>query len=184
MAQRKKRKKYKKRTTRSSGTLGAIPKEDKEIYKQLGLTVLSFVAGQTLGAAGGKYSGYVGALITGAGFWKKNMYATSFGAGMTLAESNGPSGFNLKSIEERSMGFLKTIGNKFMSPNSGSESSTSTSTTTNGLGEGTGQPKYFLNPYTQNADFSKAMRELENVESKVREVSGIEDDLDVTDRNY
>ncbi len=187
MAQRKKRRKYKKRSGSASWSLGATPKkEDKEIYKELGLSVLSFAVGQAAGAAGGKLSGYAGLLITGAGFWKKNIYATSFGAGMALAEANGPSGFTLDSIKERSTGFLKTVGKKFISPMGESESTTTTTATpTNGLGEGTQQPKYFLNPYTQNQDFSQAIRDLENIDAKVREVSGIEDEIgDLEERNY
>lgn len=189
MAQGKKRRKYKRRSAGASWNLGATPqKDDKEIYKELGLSVLSFVAGQAAGAALGKTSGYVGVLVTGAGFWKKNIYATSFGAGMTLAEANGPSGFTLDSVKERSMGFAGNVWKKFTSPMGGDEAATTTTTTaatTNGLGEGTQQPKYFLNPYTQNQDFSQAMRELENMEAKVREVSGIEDEIgDLEESNY
>jgi hypothetical protein len=190
-AQRRKRKRYKKKEAYASPYLGTIPKEDKEVYKQLGFSLLSFAAGQTVGAAVGKFSGYTGAVITGLGFWKKNLYATSFGAGMALSEANGPSGFSVESAKERAMGFFKTVGGKFMHPTEASEtsSSTQTATTTNGfagLGEATEQPKYFLNPYTQNADFSQAIRGLENIEAEIREVSGIEDeigDLD-EDRNY
>ncbi|HVD99535.1 MAG TPA: hypothetical protein VNB90_15105 [Cytophagaceae bacterium] len=190
MAKGRKKRKYVRRKTQPSLYLGAIPKEDKEVYKQLGFSLLSFAAGQALGAAVGKFSGYTGALITGAGFWKKNLYATSFGAGMALSEANGPSGFTIDSAKERTMSFLEKVGGKFMHPMTASETSTTqTSTTTNGftgLGEATEQPKYFLNPYTQNADFSQAMRGLENIEAEIREVSGIEDeigDLD-EDRNY
>ena len=179
MAQRKRRRKSRRKAVSTSWNLGATPKDDKEVYKELGFSVLSFAAGQALGAAVGKYSGYAGALITGAGFWKKNIYATSFGAGMTLSEANGPSGFSLDSVKERSMGFIKTVGGKFLHPGGSTEASTTTTTetTTNGLGEATEQPKYFLNPYTQNNDFSQAMRTLENIETEVREVSGIEDEV-------
>ncbi len=184
MAQQKKRKKYKRKSGSTSWGLGATPAmvSKQTDRMQLGLSVLSFALGQTIGAAVGKTSGYVGALITGAGVWKKNMFATSFGAGMTLSEANGPSGFSMENIKERSMGFVKTVGEKFISPMG--ESTPTTDTATNGLGEGEQQPKYFLNPYTQNADFSQAMRDLENIETQVREVSGIADDMDMNERNY
>lgn len=187
MTQRRKRRKYKK-SGKTSSALGDTPvKEGKEVYKQLGLTVLSFAAGQIVGAAAGKFSGYAGALITGAGFWKKNIYATSFGAGMTLSESNGAAGFSIESIKERSMGYVKTVGEKFLSPLGTAESAAvNTATTTNGLGEGEAPPKYFLNPYTENTDFNKALRDLDHIENKVREVSGIENEEvgDLSEENY
>ena len=185
MVKKRKRRRYK--TTGSSPLVTTPSKESKELdHKQLGLTVLSFVLGQTVGAAVGKTSGYLGSVITGVGVWKKNLYATSFGAGMTMSEANGASGFSLDSVKERTMGFVKIVGGKFLHPMGEQETTASeTGTATNGLGEGEQQPKYFLNPYTQNNDFSQAMRDLEKVEAEVREVSGIEDDeLDAGNNNY
>ncbi|MFN8414825.1 MAG: hypothetical protein U0U66_00690 [Cytophagaceae bacterium] len=192
MAKAKKRKRTSGTRTRSNSSASAASVLTKEVSrKEIGFAVLSFFGGTIMGAALGKYSGLGGLAIAGLGAWKKNMYATSLGAGMFLstvpkAAITGTDGIavgeidgiSMESIKENTKNYFQTLASKLMLKSSETE----------GLnGEGEDDVTYFINPYTQSAD-KLDTRELDRIQEQIAQmnnpVNGTFGEPDFTERNF
>ncbi len=144
--------KRKKRAASLGGTSTARKGAGNMSGKQIGFAMLSFFGGTVLGTAVGKYSGIGGLAIGGVGAWKKNIYASSFGAGMFLStvrpvsqgtngiEDQEMEGFSIKNITENTKSYFQSLGQKLMLKAPSSE--------INGL-HGDEEVNYFINPYSQ-----------------------------------
>ena len=193
MAKAKKRKRTSGTRTRSNSSASAASVLTKEVSrKEIGFAVLSFFGGTIMGAALGKYSGLGGLAIAGLGAWKKNMYATSLGAGMFLstvpkAASTGTDGIavgeidgiSMESIKENTKNYFQTLASKLM---------LKSSEAVEGLnGEGEDEVTYFINPYTQSAD-KLDTRELDRIQEQIAQmnnpVNGTFGEPDFTERNF
>lgn len=182
MAARKKGRKKRSRNKGFSGIPGTMTKQMSR--KELGLAMLSFFGGTVLGSAIGKYSGLSGLAFAGAGVWKKNLYATSFGAGMFLSTVAKPAGstttesvqglgeFSVDAMKENTMSYLKSLGSKLMLKAPASEG-------TNGLNGD--EVTYFINPYTQQQE-ALDLRALDKIQEKVVQMQGT--DMDFSERNF
>lgn len=194
MAKAKKRKRTSGTRTRSNSSASAASVLTKEVSrKEIGFAVLSFFGGTIMGAALGKYSGLGGLAIAGLGAWKKNMYATSLGAGMFLStvpkptdnatnglEDEDMEGISIESIKENTKNYFQTLANKLMLKASPSQEGTS------GLG-GEDDVTYFINPYTQSPD-KLDTRELDRIQEQIAQmnnpVNGTFGEPDFTERNF
>ncbi len=193
MAKAKKRKRTSGTRTRSNSSASAASVLTKEVSrKEIGFAVLSFFGGTIMGAALGKYSGLGGLAIAGLGAWKKNMYATSLGAGMFLstvpkAASTGTDGIavgeidgiSMESIKENTKNYFQTLASKLM---------LKSSEAVEGLnGEGEDDVTYFINPYTQSAD-KLDTRALDRIQEQIAQmntpVNGTFGEPDFTERNF
>jgi hypothetical protein len=178
-------------------TLGAT--EDrfsvgKEISReQIGYAVLSFFGGALIasslsGTQAGKFTGAAGILTGGFGAWKKNLYATSFGAGMFFSGVNLPKpeqpvsgledetvmGIDFKSIADNTKNYFKHLGAKLMLKEP--ETLTVTNSTVNGLnGEEKEEVKYFLNPLAGEASSEPDLSELNAIEEQMDQMAATEE---------
>ncbi|ABG58753.1 hypothetical protein [Cytophaga hutchinsonii] len=194
MAKAKKRKRTtsrsRTRTRRTSSASAPLVLTKEVSRKEIGVAVLSFFGGTIIGAALGKYSGLGGLAIAGLGAWKKNMYATSLGAGMFLSTvpkpmgdaTNGISdeemeGVSIASIKENTKNYFQTLASKLMLKSSEG---------TNGL-SGEDDVTYFINPYTQGSG-KLDTRELDRIQEQIAQmnnpVNGTFGEPDFTERNF
>lgn len=194
MAKAKKRKRTSSTRTRSNSSASAASVLTKEVSrKEIGFAILSFFGGTAIGAALGKYSGIGGLAIAGLGAWKKNMYATSLGAGMFLSavpkvagdatngiEDEDMEGISMESIKENTKNYFQTLASKLMLK------ATPTQVSTSGL-NGEDDVTYFINPYTQGSD-KLDTRELDRIQEQIAQmnnpVNGTFGDPDLNERNF
>ena len=194
MAKAKKRKRTSGTRTRSNSSAPAANILTKEVSrKEIGLAVLSFFGGTIMGAALGKYSGLGGLAIAGLGAWKKNIYATSLGAGMFLSavpkaagdatngiEDEDMDGISMESIKENTKNYFQILASKLMLKAAPSQDGTS------GL-NGEDDVTYFINPYTQSSD-KLDTSELDRIQEQIAQmnnpVNGTFGEPDFTQRNF
>lgn len=191
MAKAKKRKRTSGTRTRNNSSASTASVLTKEVSrKEIGFAVLSFFGGTIMGAALGKYSGLGGLAIAGLGAWKKNMYATSLGAGMFLstvpkAVSTGTDGIavgeidgiSIDSIKENTKNYFQNLASKLM---------LKSSEAVEGL-NGEDDVTYFINPYTQSPD-KLDTSELDRIQEQIAQmnnpVNGTFGEPDFTERNF
>lgn len=187
----KAKKAIKARKAKALGNTENSTAEEKGISRaQIGYAMLSFFGGALIASSLnntkiGKFTGAAGVIAGGLGAWKKNLYATSFGAGMFFSTVNLPKseqpvsgleddsvmGIDFKSIANNTKNYFKHLGAKLML-----KASETTTETVNGLfGEPQEEVKYFLNPLTGDTSSELDLSELNAIEDQMEQMAATEE---------
>jgi hypothetical protein len=149
--------------------------------KQVGFAFLSFFGGAVAGNVLGKYSGWPGIGIASVGLYNRNIYATSFGAGMMFTpqviksplgsvEDENMEGLSVKQAMENTKDYFKNIGSKFIFK------TPKPSQATNGLSGQEETANYFVNPLSGQSN-TIDLSELDKLSAQITQMQGTTEDI-------